>query len=150
MQQDPFDIYAVHASFCGALANERRLRIMHLLGEGEHSVGEIAAALDLPPSSVSQHLRLMRNLGVVTFHKQGTQVYYALASQKFAEGYRLIREGLAEVHLSKALLLFPEDHGPGEVPGGGQAGPEGGEGGKGGSGCLERGDDADRGMGARP
>ena len=82
---------------------------MHMLGQGEHSVGEIASSLDNTPSNVSQHLRIMRNLGLVRANKKGTQVYYGITSKKFVEGYRLIREGLAEIHFSSTDLLFPED-----------------------------------------
>jgi len=104
-------IYAIHANFCGVLANEKRLKILHLLGQEELSVGEIATALDLSPSNVSQHLRIMRNLGVVKADKRGAQVYYTVTSSKFVQGYTLIREGLAEIHLSTEEVLFPEDKG---------------------------------------
>jgi ArsR family transcriptional regulator len=102
-------IYSIHASFCGALANEKRLRIFHLLGDGDRPVKEIAQTVGITPSNASQHLRIMRNLGIVRAHKEGTQSYYRLTSKKFSEGYRLIREGLAELHFAKADVLFPED-----------------------------------------
>jgi ArsR family transcriptional regulator len=103
------DIYILHAEFCGALANDKRLKILHLIGEKECPVGEIAHQLDISPSNVSQHLRIMRGAGVVTSRKEGTQIYYSASSRKFVEGYRLIREGLAEVHSLKSNVLFPED-----------------------------------------
>ena len=102
-------IYSIHASFCGALANEKRLRILHLLGSGERAVHEIAEEVGITPSNASQHLRIMRNLGLVRVHKEGTQAYYRITSEKFSEGYRLIREGLAELHFAKSDVLFPED-----------------------------------------
>lgn len=102
-------IYSIHASFCGALANEKRLHILHLLGGGERSVKVIAEEVGITSSNASQHLRIMRNLGIVRVHKEGTQAYYRLTSKKFSEGYRLIREGLAELHFSKSDVLFPED-----------------------------------------
>ena len=106
---DSDHIYEIHANFCSVLANEKRLRILHLLGQGEQPVGDIATALGLTPSNVSQHLRIMRNLGVVKTDKRGAQVYYSITSPKFSEGYMLIREGLAEIHLSAKEILFPED-----------------------------------------
>ncbi len=102
-------IYSIHAGFCGALSNEKRLRILHLLGAGPRSVGEIAAEIGITPSNASQHLRIMKNVGLVRVQKEGTQSYYRITSEKFTEGYRLIREGLAELHFSKSNVLFPED-----------------------------------------
>ncbi|MBW1784336.1 MAG: winged helix-turn-helix transcriptional regulator [Deltaproteobacteria bacterium] len=102
-------IYEAHANFYSALGNEKRLHIVHLLGEGERSVGEIAEELGLSPSNVSQHLRIMRDLGLVRGRKNGTQVFYTITSRKFIDGYRLIREGLAEIHFSRSEVLFPED-----------------------------------------
>jgi ArsR family transcriptional regulator len=109
MNDDTNIIYELHANFCSTLANEKRLKILHFLAEKEHSVGEIAKKLEIPPSNVSQHLRIMRNLGAVKARKKGTKVYYHISSKKFSEGYRLIREGLAELHFSKSDVLFPED-----------------------------------------
>jgi ArsR family transcriptional regulator len=91
------------------LANEKRLRILHFLGSGKRNVREIAEEVGITPSNASQHLRIMRNLDLVRVHKKGTQAYYRLTSKKFSEGYRLIREGLAELHFSKSDVLFPED-----------------------------------------
>jgi len=102
-------IYSIHAGFCGALSNEKRLQILHLLGGGPRSVGEIAAEIGITPSNASQHLRIMRSVGLVRVQKEGTQSYYSITSEKFSEGYRLIREGLAELHFSKSNVLFPED-----------------------------------------
>jgi ArsR family transcriptional regulator len=111
MKKSKEDIYGLHAELCSALANDKRLRILHLLGEKECSVGEIAQRLKINPSNVSQHLRVMRAAGVLTTRKDGTQIFYSPTSMKFVEGYRLIREGLAEVHALKADVLFPEDKG---------------------------------------
>ena len=99
-------IYSIHASFCGALANEKRLRILHLLGSGERAVHEIAADVGITPSNASQHLRIMRNLGLVRVHKEGTQAYYRLTSEKFSEGYRLIRKVWRNCTLQNRMCSF--------------------------------------------
>ncbi len=112
MKENPIDIYMLHANLCSALANDKRLKILHLLGTKEASVGQIAEELDISPSNVSQHMRVMRNVGVVVARKEGTQTFYRPASPKFVEGYRLIREGLAEVHSLKSEVLFPGDTAP--------------------------------------
>lgn len=102
-------IYSMHARFCNALASEKRFRIFHLLEAGELSVGGIASQLRISPSNTSRHLHLMRDIGLVKVRRKGNKKYYRLASVKFSRGYRLIREGLAEIHFSKDKVLFLED-----------------------------------------
>ncbi len=91
-----FDIVELHASFCSIFASPVRLRILWMLGNGEKNVGEIAKELHLPLPNISQHLRLMRDLGAVRTKKSGRMVYYANANPKFLKGSNFIREGLIE------------------------------------------------------
>jgi len=91
-----FDIVEMHSSFCSIFASPVRLRILWMLGKGEKSVGEIAKKLNLSLPNVSQHLRLMRNLGAVRTKKSGRTVYYSNANPKFLQGSKFIQEGLIE------------------------------------------------------
>jgi ArsR family transcriptional regulator, zinc-responsive transcriptional repressor len=60
-----------------ALSDPTRLRILHLLFQGEHSVNDIAERLSLLQSTVSHQLRFLKNLRLVKFRKEGTTVYYS-------------------------------------------------------------------------
>ena len=62
-----------------ALANEKRLMLMCLLAEGERSVGELNARLDLSQSALSQHLAILRDDGLVTSRREAQSIYYRLA-----------------------------------------------------------------------
>ncbi|MBW7874874.1 MAG: winged helix-turn-helix transcriptional regulator [Candidatus Cloacimonetes bacterium] len=62
------------------LANARRLMILCHLVKGEKSVGELAQALDLSSSALSQHLAKMRDLNMVRPRKQGKMVYYSISN----------------------------------------------------------------------
>lgn len=62
-----------------ALANESRLMVLCLLSEGEHSVGELNAELDLSQSALSQHLAVLRSDGLVTTRRDAQTIYYGLA-----------------------------------------------------------------------
>lgn len=62
-----------------ALANERRLMILCLLSEGEHSVGELHGQLDLSQSALSQHLAVLRQDGLVTTRREAQVIHYGLA-----------------------------------------------------------------------
>lgn len=60
-----------------ALSEPTRIRILHLLFTGEHSVNEIAEKLDLLQSTVSHQLRFLKNLRLVKFRREGTSVFYS-------------------------------------------------------------------------
>jgi hypothetical protein len=64
--------------FFKALADESRLRIVGLLAQGERSVQELAAALDLKEPTVSHHLAILKAQGLVTVRAQGTTRWHAL------------------------------------------------------------------------
>ncbi len=60
-----------------ALSDPTRIRILHLLFEGEHSVNEIADKLSLLQSTVSHQLRFLKNLRLVRFRREGTTLFYS-------------------------------------------------------------------------
>jgi DNA-binding transcriptional ArsR family regulator len=64
------------AEFFKALAHPVRIRILELLREGELSVNELQARLEMEPSGVSQQLAILRSRNIVESRKDGTSVYY--------------------------------------------------------------------------
>lgn len=62
-----------------ALANEKRLAIVHALREGELCACELETVLDAPQSTVASHLRKLRDAGIVTTRKEGKWTYYRIA-----------------------------------------------------------------------
>lgn len=73
----------VHASEAArvlkALASEKRLLLLCQLVEGERSVGELNAGIDLSQSALSQHLAVLREEGLVNTRREAQTIYYALA-----------------------------------------------------------------------
>ncbi|MCB1975039.1 MAG: helix-turn-helix transcriptional regulator [Burkholderiaceae bacterium] len=67
------------ASYFQTLAEPTRLRILNLLREGEHNVGELAQLCGYTAANVSRHLSLMTQQGFVTRESRGTSVYYRIA-----------------------------------------------------------------------
>lgn len=61
-----------------ALTDETRLRILALLGQGELCVCDLIAVLQLPQSTISRHLALLKNSGWVSDRRQGLWMYYHL------------------------------------------------------------------------
>lgn len=83
----PFDVTAMRAhagdaaQLLKALANENRLQVLCLLAEGERSVGEINALLDLSQSALSQHLSKLRAQNLVTTRRDAQTIYYSSKSE---------------------------------------------------------------------
>ncbi len=61
-----------------ALASERRLAILRLLGRGEHAVGALQRLIGLEQSAVSQHLARLRGAGLVSRRRHGQTIYYRI------------------------------------------------------------------------
>ena len=83
--------------FFKALADANRLRIVGLLARRPHSVEELAAVLELRPSTVSHHVAKLAGAGLVTAQVQGHSHLYALDTEAL-EG--LARKLLATDELS--------------------------------------------------
>lgn len=62
-----------------ALANEKRLRIVKALRNGELCACELETVLDAPQSTVATHLRKLRDVGIVRTRKDGKWTYYRIA-----------------------------------------------------------------------
>jgi len=67
------------------LAQPIRRSILDVLRAGEHLVGELAGALDVPQPVVSKHLRVLRDAGLVTVRVDGPRRWYDLRAEPLAE-----------------------------------------------------------------
>lgn len=66
----------------GAISHPARRRMLDLLAEGERPVKEIAAHFEMSRPAVSQHLRLLLDMGLVTEERHGRERRYRLAPQR--------------------------------------------------------------------
>jgi len=64
-----------------ALSHPVRLQIIEGLIKNECNVSEIQKILKLPQSTVSQHLRILKNAGIIKGRRNGTQVCYKVISK---------------------------------------------------------------------
>src|SRR5438128_1740094 len=91
-----FDAFAEVAK---ALASGRRAEIVDVLAQGERSVEEIAGEIGQSMANTSHHLRGMARAGLLTTRRDGTRVYYALASDRVSELWAAMRD-VAEDHVA--------------------------------------------------
>lgn len=61
-----------------ALSDPTRRRIIELLREGKMTAGEIVDSFQMTGASISHHLSILKNAGLVTDEKQGKYIYYEL------------------------------------------------------------------------
>ncbi len=78
MRQDEKAALAVKTKVLKALAHPARLWIVEQLDGGERCVCELVEGLGLDFSTVSKHLLVLKNAGIVADDKRGKQVFYAL------------------------------------------------------------------------
>jgi rhodanese-related sulfurtransferase len=79
-----------------ALANGRRLEIVDILANGERSVERLAAETALSVANTSQHLQILRDVGLVKRRRNGTHIYYELHDPHVFELWRNLRTVAAE------------------------------------------------------
>ena len=89
-------LYDGFAEVAKALASGRRAEIVDLLAQGERSVEEIAAEIDQSVANTSHHLRAMARAGLVTTRRNGTRIFYGLASERVAELWSALRDVAAD------------------------------------------------------
>jgi ArsR family transcriptional regulator len=90
-------IFELQADICQTLANPKRLQIITLLKKGELSVGSMVKAMGIAKANLSQHLSSMRQKGIIVARREGTTVYYRLASPKITEACAAMREVLIDL-----------------------------------------------------
>jgi ArsR family transcriptional regulator len=70
--------YKSRAQVMKALAHPARLYLVDILSDGERCVCDLTRLVNLDTSTVSKHLAVLRNAGIVSDDKRGTQVFYQL------------------------------------------------------------------------
>jgi DNA-binding transcriptional ArsR family regulator len=75
-----------------AMGNARRLQALLLLEKGEANVNDMADAIGLPQSSLSQHLAVLRRSNLVKTRRDAQTIYYALDSEPMSRILGLLNE----------------------------------------------------------
>lgn len=84
------------AEFFSLLGDANRLRILSMLAVKELCVCDIAAALEMSESAVSHQMRVLRSMRLVSYRKQGRNVFYRLQDHHVLELYQAVAEHLDE------------------------------------------------------
>lgn len=97
MENKPLEVKIglLHERICSALGDPTRILILYLLAEKGMFVNEISDALNIPQSSASRHLRILRERNLVATERQGTAVLYTLPDKRIITALDLMREILS-------------------------------------------------------
>jgi ArsR family transcriptional regulator len=98
------EVLELQADVCLALANYRRLQILGLLKDGERSVGQMLEKIEINKANMSQHLSILKQKGLLVSRREGTVVYYRLASPRITEACSIMRDVLLETLRQKERL----------------------------------------------
>jgi len=87
-------VFKIKADFLKSMAHPVRLAIIEHLKDKEASVGQMAGALGVEQSSLSKHLALLRQAGIVTSRQEKVTVYYSIRDRDIFQMLRPIAEML--------------------------------------------------------
>lgn len=84
--------YRIHATIIKALAHPTRLFILEQLAEGERSVLDLTKMAGVEMATVSRHLALLKNAGILADEKRGSRVFYSLRARCVLEVFDCVKE----------------------------------------------------------
>lgn len=95
MKKDFKDI-AKATDLLKVIANEKRLLLLCRLNDEEVSVNELADFVHLSQSALSQHLTLMRQMGLVKTRREKQMIYYSLASPEVQDIIQVLHKNFCQ------------------------------------------------------
>lgn len=99
------EITRLHADLCSALADPNRLLLLYALSSEPRNVTELTQDLQVPQPTVSRHLKVLREGGLVKASRQGSSVQYQLTDHRVIEALDLLRSILRERIQHSASLI---------------------------------------------
>ena len=84
------------AAIASALASGRRAEIVEVLAQGERTVEETAEAIGQSLANTSHHLRTLARAGLVATRRDGTRIYYRVASDQVVDTWLALRRLAAD------------------------------------------------------
>lgn len=85
-------VYELKAEFFRTLGHPARIRILEVLRDGEANVADIAGAVGVSGSTLSQHLATLRRADVISSRRDGSQVIYQVVDPRVFQLLQIGRE----------------------------------------------------------
>jgi rhodanese-related sulfurtransferase len=97
-------LFGAFASVAKALGNGHRAEIVDVLTQGERSVEDLASEIGQSVANTSHHLRLLADGGLLMTRRDGTRIYYRLASERVGDLWAALRDVAVE-HVAEIEIL---------------------------------------------
>lgn len=102
------EVSQLEAHLCSALADPTRILILYTLNEQPRNVTELVNELGLTQSTVSRHLKILRDHGLVQTARRGVCITYTLADFRLMKALDILRAVLRDNLTAKSRSLMNE------------------------------------------
>jgi DNA-binding transcriptional ArsR family regulator len=99
------EVNLLHAQMCQGLADPTRILILYMLADSPRYVSDLAGDLDVKQPTVSHHLKVLRERGLVTATREGNAIRYELRDHRVVEALDLLREVMGDMLAEQAKLV---------------------------------------------
>lgn len=99
------ELEMLHSKVCRSVGDVRRLQLLYALEDGALPVNSLVEILDVPQPTVSRHLALLRQNGLVCTERAGTQIFYSIADKRIIHILDNMRQVLHEMVESQSDKL---------------------------------------------
>lgn len=101
------ELQLLHSNICQAVGDPKRIQILYALHKEPCYVTGIAELLDLPQPTVSRHLALLKQRGLVKSERDGASMVYSLTDTRIIEVLDTMRQILRDVLAQQTSRLNP-------------------------------------------
>ena len=98
------EVNQLHAHVCSGLADTNRILLLYTLSEHPRNVSELAEMLNTPQPTISRHLKILRERGMVVAHREGQAVVYSLSDPRIIQALDLLRAVMTDNLRNQAAL----------------------------------------------
>jgi ArsR family transcriptional regulator len=98
------EVIQLHAHVCSGLADTNRILLLYTLNESPRNVTELAELLNVPQPTVSRHLKILRERGMVSAHRDGQAVIYQVSDSRIIQALDLLRAVMTDNLRNQAAL----------------------------------------------
>jgi ArsR family transcriptional regulator len=99
------EINLLHARICSAISEPNRILLLYAIAEQPLNVNNLAENVGISQSAASRHLKVLHERGLIQAQRDGTQVIYTLADDRFILALDLLREVMLEQIAQQADLI---------------------------------------------
>ena len=99
----------MHANICQALADPKRILILYALAEMEQTGSDLSENFGIPQSTISRHLKILRERGLVVGYRDGMNKVYALTDRRVIDVLDTMRNLLADLLNQSASVMAGDE-----------------------------------------